>query len=850
MSRKGPIKLALIISIIMGIALGFLYLLERQKIYSAIKENSRNLVSQEVAFHRQLGQEWDQKLRQVLSHNTLRLYLNAFLKQPGEVPEVYQDAVARLFLDITAYRSNMISRISLVDLQGQELLATEGQQIVSEPKDWYPNDYFRDAVNQPANRPVANQFEVKGERAFLYKMVPVAVQNKKIALLVFSIRIQDLINRYKYLLAATFNDQIIAVTKRGRLLLASDMNSVDKSELNNVITSIKQTSSSDPVVEFKQDVWSYIEVGDQGYYILFKASGSKITRYLNDEYLKVGALFLISSLVMILLVFLSTRRFQRQQAEQKSEQVIHSERSLSFASVSDEIRQPLNALLGALGVLEENMDNAQEKSYLESAKKNAMHIDELVKEFQDFARINAGEFQLEPIEFDIRATLHDIADLMSSQAKEKNLDIACLISSDTPRRVKGDVTRIRQVLINLISFAIKHTEHGEISLNLSAENLSPTEKLIHVDVSDTGNLVDQESMLAHFAMFTSDAYLQDKHSSGEGLGLALSKQLLGIMGGEICARENPLGGNTFRVTLPLQTVEPVSVSVPKDQLEGKRVLIVGEIENNRQMLSHTLSKWGLSGGTMDDFPHVVTVLHEAEENDKPYHACLIDVSLSSSSEKAFELVRQIRKEWDAQQLALIILTMQGAPGDAKMAKELGVQAFLTKPMTRQRLKEVLLRIFDTELGEPVEFITRHTLKEVEQEHRARILLADADPVRQKQIVRLLESPRFQVDLAVDGPSLETAINHNVYDMVLLDVDLPKLDVFNYVNKFRAYEKNLNTALNVSSAAPIRLPIIAIVPEVTVELTSRCEKYGLDNLISKPVTEDQLKDMLAYYLKDQ
>lgn len=849
MTRTGPFKFAVLITLIMGIALGFLYLLERQNIYNSIKENSRNLVHQEASYHEQLGHEWDKSLKRLMNHNNLRLYLNAYAKTPDNIPRVYIEALNKVFLEITTYRSNMVERITLISLEGQELIAAEKDSVATNLINWYENDYFRDAISKPSGKIGSNQFHKKGTEAYLYKSVPLAVNDKKIALLTFTISMRDIIDKYQYLLAATINDQIVAMNKQGKFLIAHDPDSIDKEELSKVIVAIKQKSSGDPIMEYRDDVWSFIKNDEQEYYILFESKGEKITRLLNEEYVKLGTVFFVSSFIMIILVFFSTRRFQREQAKVKSDKVINTQRSHNFASISDEIRQPLNSLMGALVTLEEIEPEKKNNPYLDSAKKTAIHISELINEFSDFAKINEGRFQLEPIEFDFRTTLNDIADLMSVQAADKGLDISCLVSSDMPQRIKGDATRMRQVLINLISFAIKYTDHGEISLCLSADEYSETEKMIHIDVSDTGNIIDQQSMLEHFKMFTNPEYFADEANVGEGLGLALSNHLVNLMRGNISVKENASGGNTFRVSVPMPVFEALSVSVPKDNLKGKRVLIIGEIEDNRQMLSHALSKWGMSGGTMDDFNHVVEVLNDASNNGKGYHACLIDVSLSSRSEKAFKLVYKIREKYDADALGIIILTVQGAPGDAKLAQESGAQAFLTKPMTRKGMKEVLLRIFDSNIEKRNEFITRHMIKEQEQESLVRILVGDANEDLHKQMVRYFDSSHYKVDFAKDAQSFEAAINHNVYDMVLVDTSLPKLDVFSYVKKFRAYEKNLNTALNVSSAKLIRLPIVAMVPEITSNLTERCETYGLDNLISKPINKEQIEDMVSYYLSE-
>lgn len=836
------------VSLIMGIVLGYLYLIERQKIYGAIKESSRNLIEQEQTFYEQIGSEWDKNIKRLMVHNNLRLFLSEYSRNPKQVPEVYENTLRAVFSEITSYQSNYIQRISLISEDGMELVATEKDWAATNLRNWYSNDYFRNSINKPPNKVLNNQFHVKDGEAYLYKSVPITMGNKKPVILTLTILMSDILQKYHYLMAANINDQIIAATRHGKLVYSVNEDPLKKEELAKIFSTIKQQSSGAPVLEYGQNVWSYIKNDSQGFYVLFQSKGERITKVLNDEYLKLGIVFFASSFILVLLVFFSARNIQRQASKLESDKVINNQRSHNFASISDEIRQPLNALMGSLVTLEETSEQVKNNTYLDSAKKTALQLSELVNELTDFADISKGDFKLQEIDFDLRTTLNDIADLMSVQAEEKGLDIACLFSSDLPKRIKGDATRLRQIMMNLISFAIKYTDQGEISLSVSLDSYSEHIKQIHIDVSDTGNIIDQQSMLEHFKMFTDPAYYSKNNYAGDGLTLALSSELVGLMDGKISVKENSLGGNTFRVSLPMTVVESVAVEAPKDNLNGKRVLIVGEIDTNRQMLSTALSKWGMAGGTMNEFDHVPKVLQEAKTSGKQYDACLIDISLSSLSEKAFELVKNIRKELDEDSLGIIVLTVQGAPGDAQIAKDLGAQAYLTKPITRNSMKDVLLKIFDRKVDKPTEFVTRHTLKEDEQDKLVRVLVADAEEKSQKEFIRQFDSNKFQVDFAKDGNVLEEAIDNSMYDLVLVDLKLPKVDILSYVKKYRQYENNLNKALNVESAKSIRLPIVAMNKEINADLIKRCEKNGLDNLVPKPITKEHVKYLVDSYME--
>jgi len=543
------------------------------------------------------------------------------------------------------------------------------------------------------------------------------------------------------------------------------------------------------------------------------------------------------------LVFYSTRKIHRQQIKVERKKVISTQRSHNFASISDEIRRPINTLLGSIITLSETSLDLKQKNYVDTAKKSADYLLALVNEFQDYSKITRGEFDLEKIEFDLRATVHDIAELMSAEAYKKGLEVSCLVSSDVPERVLGDATRLRQVLINLVSYAVHHTENGEVSLCLSADLHDHNTQYINIDISDTGGLMDQETISQQITMFTDIDMDEEDNYSGEGLGLALSKQLIELMAGEISMRENNLGGNTFRIRLPLPVVEVVRKEIVKENLDGNRILIVGEIENNRNALSQAFALWGMSGAAMEEFDRVANVLRDAVMSNNGFDVCLLDVSLSSSSEKAFEVVKQIRMEFDSSEVALITLTAQGVAGDARRARELGIQAYLTKPVSRENMHKAVLRIFNSGLDQTPEFVTKHSLKEGLQQNSHRVLLAEHNADVSKQLVRYFSLTGIFVDLASDGAKAEIAMKNNIYDAVFINTTLSGLNVFKFVSDFRKEENAFNSQLNGNLTEKIHMPIIAIVETADERLMEKCNKSGFTEVIQKPYGESDLNALI-------
>ena len=843
-------RLSLVVIIILAISLAFLYLMQRQQIYNNVKEISRNLVEQEIRYYDELADEWSKILVTLSNHNSFRLFVNAYRKDNLNYPSVYREQLEKVFNEVGQYRLSHIHYVRFISLEGQEVVVSKNGKPFRDYRNLASTEMFRQGINQAEGSLSKTVFEKNKENAFIHRSIPVYSKGIKLGILELTINVEQLLSKYQYLLASNVTDHVMFLNKQGKVLFQTGKINVPKSELKNVVAGVKQTTSKFPILEDKQNVWSFVFNQPYSFYILFQSNGKRITALLNEEYKKLGMVFSVSSFILVILVFWSTMRIQRTEVREESKKVMTQQRSIHFASMSDEIRPPINALLGSLMTLTETELDAKQNHYADTAKKSAECLLELVNEFQDYSRISRGEFSLEKIEFDLRATVHDISEVMSAQAYKKGLEVSCLIGSDVPRRVVGDATRLRQVLINLMSFAIKYTDHGEISISIGAEELDQKSKKISIDIIDTGNVIDQETMLEHFKMFTEPKLQEPENYTSEGLGLALSKQLVELMSGEITVAENNTGGNTFKITLPMPHVIDIEQSKPKVSLNGKRVLILGEIETNRTSLSHAFSKWGMSGASMDEFPRVVNVLRDAKMADKAYDVCMVDVSLTSSSDKAFKAVRKIREEFTEDELGIIILTVQGAAGDVRKARELNVQAYLTKPISRNTMRQTLHRVLDNRLDQSAQIVTRHSLKEGEHKYTNRVLAAEADPRVQKILAKYFTQAGYQIDFAENGHKVKAALSDHVYNMILFDTQLPQMNVFKFTEEFRKEEQIFNSALSSKSQKQVHVPIIGIVKDKNKTVIAECTNSGMDNLLSKPVSNEQIQFIIDQFLSKE
>ena len=224
-----------------------------------------------------------------------------------------------------------------------------------------------------------------------------------------------------------------------------------------------------------------------------------------------------------------------------------------------------------------------------------------------------------------------------------------------------------------------------------------------------------------------------------------------------------------------------------------------------------------------NFSRVSNVLREAKFNNTDFRVCMIDVSLSSNSDKAFAVAKQIRKEFSESELAVIILTGQGKPGDAKTAKALGVQAYLTKPLNRDVVRNSLLEVLGVTVPNTAKIVTRHTLKEGKNKGIPKILVAEFDLEDQKQLVKAFKKQGYLVDVAVNGKMVESAVKVNNYSMILLDIRLPRLDVFRFARDFRQSEHIFNQSVDIDSESLRHVPIVAIVNRSDSVEIEKCKK---------------------------
>ncbi|WP_206026223.1 response regulator [Roseimicrobium sp. ORNL1] len=499
-----------------------------------------------------------------------------------------------------------------------------------------------------------------------------------------------------------------------------------------------------------------------------------------------------------------------------------------LANMSHEIRTPLNAIIGMSELLHDLSMDERQREYVNTIRVSGDALLGIINDILDFSKIEAGQLQMEVIPFDLRECVESSFDLVSGQASRKKLDLLYWIEPTVPAFLLGDPTRLRQILVNFISNAVKFTERGEVFVRICRKSAPDVPDKLHLSVRDTGIGISPEHQHRLFQSFSQVDSSTSRKYGGTGLGLAICHRLISMMEGRVWVESEPGKGADFQFEIPLQPTDFAPAQVYQRghdrELQGMRVLVVDDNETNRWILEAQSKAWGM-------VPRSTAAPAEALswiERGDPFDIAILDGHMPGMN--GFELAEKINAHVPLQQMPVLVLTSLGDSSASDSRP--GVSTVISKPLKTQALYESLLRLLGSDKNTPRRKAAPASNPQWALDYPLKILVAEDNPVNQRVISLVLERLGYRPEIVANGLEVLTALQRKKYDLILMDVQMPEMDGLQASREIcRLYDR------------ASRPRIIALTANAVAGDKDDCLAAGMDSYLSKPVRSQEIAEAL-------